>query len=356
MLLWYTVNVLGNGAYPGREVGEMRRLTLGCLLVGISWVVLQATASAPRQSPLPLRLLRDVPLPGHTTRFDYESFDPDTGLLFIAHLGQSQVIAFDTKLQRVVAVIPGVSAVHGVLAVPSLARVYASATGRNQVFVIDERSFHVLAKVPAGVYPDGLAFDPVDHLLFVSDEAGRTDTVIDARTNTRVATIPLGGEAGNTQYDPGSGRMYVDVQTLDRLVAMDPKAGKVVASYPLPGCRHDHGLNIDAVHRLAFVACDGNARLLTFDLQSLRVTGVHSVGKDPDVLSFDPVLRRLYVASESGVVSVFEENGHGVVKLGQEFLAYEAHSVAVDGQHRVYLALQNVNGRPVLRVMAPAGK
>ena len=36
------------------------------------------------------------------------------------------------------------------------------------------------------------------------------------------------------------------------------------------------------------------------------------------------------------------------------FIAYEAHSVAVDPQtHRVYFPLQNVNGHGVLRIMAP---
>lgn len=36
------------------------------------------------------------------------------------------------------------------------------------------------------------------------------------------------------------------------------------------------------------------------------------------------------------------------------YLAYEAHSVAVDPQtHRVYFPLQNVNGHGVLRIMAP---
>ncbi len=327
-------------------------------VIGIVGFALACSAAAilHAASPkvLPLRTVRDIPLPGRATRFDYESFDPRTGLLFIAHLGDSQVLAFDTKTQKLVAEIPGVSRVHGVLAVPELGCVYASATGRNEVFAIDERSFRIIASMPGGDYPDGLAYDPIDHLLFVSDEAGGTDTVIDTNTNRRVATIPLGGEAGNTQYDSVSGRMYVDVQTLNRLVAMDPKTKRIVASYPLAGCEHDHGLYIDAPHRLAFIACDHNAKLLTFDLRTMRVTGIHSVGKYPDVLAFDPALQRLYVASESGVVTAFEERGREVVKLGESFLAYEAHSVAVDADHRIYFPLQNFHGRPVLRVTKAA--
>lgn len=333
-------------------------LILAILVPGIlaAGLLVACSGAAAPSKPLPLRILRDIPLPGRTTRFDYESLDPKTGLLFIAHLGDSRVLAFDTNTQKLVADIPDVSEVHGVLAIPSLGRVYASATGRNEVFAIDEHSFAITAKIPGGVYPDGIAYDPADHELFVSDESGRTDTVIDTNTNQRIATIRLGGEAGNTQYDPVSGLMYVDVQTLNRLVAMDPKTKSIVASYPLSGCEHDHGLYIDVPHRLAFIACDGNAKLLTFDLRQMRVTGIHSVGKDPDVLSFDAVLERLYVASESGVVAAFEEKGQGAVKLGENYVAHEAHSVAVDAQHRVYFPLQNVKGHPVLRVMAPTSE
>ncbi|HUX68149.1 MAG TPA: YncE family protein [Terriglobales bacterium] len=303
--------------------------------------------------PLPLRLLRDVPLPGRATRFDYESLDPQTGVLFIAHLGDGHVLAFDTRAGKLVADIPGVAGVHGVLAVPSLGRVYASATGTNQVVAIDERTFRIVATMPGGVYPDGLAFDPADHELFVSDERGATDTVIDTTTNRRIATIPLGGEAGNTQYDPVSGRMFVAVQTRNALVAINPKTRQIVASYPLPGCDEDHGVYLDVPHRLAFIACQDNATLLTFDLRSLKVTQTFAIGRDPDVLAFDSALRRLYVASESGVVSVFDEKDRALIRRGQAYLAREAHSVAVDAQHRVYFPLQDIAGRPLLRILAP---
>lgn len=72
------------------------------------------------------------------------------------------------------------------------------------------------------------------------------------------------------------------------------------------------------------------------------------------MLAFDPGLQRLYVSSESGVVSVFELRGRQLRSLGQSYLAHEAHSVAVDSStHRVYFSLQNIEGRGVLRVMVP---
>lgn len=312
---------------------------------------------AAQGSELPLRQVgADIPLPGKANRFDYASVDPQRRLLFLAHLGSGMVTAVDLRTNRVVANVEDVPAVHGVLAVPELGEVFASATGRNRLDVISEQTYRVMASAPAGTYPDGLAYARDTRELFISDESGRTETVVDTRTNRRIATIPLGGEVGNSQYDPISHKIFVDVQTLDEIAAIDPRTNKVVARYPLPKtCEDDHSLLIDAPARVAFVACDGNAKLLLVDMTDMHVLSVHDVGGDPDVLAFDPGLRRLYVASESGVVTVFALEGKELRLLGGKFLAHEAHSVAVDpATHLVYFPLQNVQGRGVLRVMSPA--
>jgi hypothetical protein len=71
-------------------------------------------------------------------------------------------------------------------------------------------------------------------------------------------------------------------------------------------------------------------------------------------LAFDASLGRLYVAAESGVVSVFAERGRSLRQLGRNKLAPHAHSVAVDPTtHLVYFPLEDVDGRPVLRIMRP---
>jgi len=102
------------------------------------------------------------------------------------------------------------------------------------------------------------------------------------------------------------------------------------------------------------VACEGNDKLLIFDMTTMRVTGSFDVGKDPDVLAFDPGMRLLYVAGEQGIVSVFSVQSRVVKKVGEGFLAANAHVVTVDAQtHRTYFPLSDVNGHPALRIMEP---
>jgi hypothetical protein len=77
-----------------------------------------------------------------------------------------------------------------------------------------------------------------------------------------------------------------------------------------------------------------------------------AIGSSPDVLAFDRDWHRLYVASESGVISIFEEQGGKLVKLEDIFVAPKAHSVAVNQQtHNLYLPLERVGQQPVLGIM-----
>jgi len=297
-------------------------------------------------------VIADVPLPGDSSRFDYASLDPDRHRLWIAHLGASEVLVFDTESRRVVAQIPHVSQVHGVLVVPELHRVYASATGSDEVVAVDEDSFAVIARTPGGRYPDGMAYAPEVHKLYVSDESGETETVIDVRANRRVATIELGGEVGNTQYDPGSKHIFVNVQSRNDLVEIDPAADRIVRRIALPGADGNHGLLIDAQSRRAFIACEDNDTLLVLNLVTREVESSFPVGHGPDVLSADQRQGRIYVASESGVVSVFQQSGGRVERTAQEFLGPNAHVVAIDGVQGIgYFPIKNLAGHPVLRLI-----
>jgi DNA-binding beta-propeller fold protein YncE len=323
------------------------------LVLGLLLALGAGCGAAATPERLPLRTVADVALPGPANRFDYTSIDPTRHTLYLAHMDAGEVLALDLRTRRVTRRIPA-PGVHGVIAVPRLGRVFATATDARQLYTIDAASGRVVARAPAGSYPDGLAYDPHTRRVFVSDESGGVEAVFDAR-GRRVGTVDVGGDAGNVQYDASARRILVDVQSRDDVAVIDPRTLRVVRRVPLHGCDHPHGLLVDAPRRLAFVACDGNARLLTLDLARLTVTGSAGVGSSPDVLALDTSLHRLYVAAESGEVAVFDERPHGLRKLGQEKLADDAHTVAADARtHLVYFPLERGDGdRPVLRIMAP---
>jgi len=305
---------------------------------------------------LPLRAVGEVSLPGDNSRFDYASLDQQRGLLFITHLGASEVVEVDVRANQVVRTIPNISSVHGVLVVPALNRVYSTATGANQVVAIDETTGVEVGRAPTGRYPDGLAYDPRRNAIWTTNEAGGTETVVDIATMQPRGTVDLGGEVGNVGYDSASDRMLVAVQGRNDLAVMDPAALTVVQRVALPGCQHPHGLNVDGPDRLVFVACDQNATLLTVDQTNWNTLGTNPVGEDPDVLAYDPSARRLYVAAESGTVTTLDLRDHSLAVSGSGHLADGAHVVAADpGTHRSYYPVPaGSNGRPALLEREPS--
>jgi DNA-binding beta-propeller fold protein YncE len=303
-----------------------------------------------------LSTVADIPLPGPAVRFDYQSLDVEHGRLYISHMNADQLVVFDTRKRTVVANLDGFSRVHGVIAVPEIGRVYASVTGDHKVAVVDMATLKTIATAGPINYPDGLAYSPAAKRVFVSDEHGGVDAVIDATTNKLTANIPLGGGAGNTVYDAGSGHILVAVHGVNELVSIDPAAMKMIGRYSLPGMENPHGIALDEANRLAFIAGEENHSLGVLDLRTMKLLSVHQVGDDPDVLAFDPGLKRLYVSAESGTVTVLREAGRDLTLIGQVNMPH-AHTVSVDPKtHLVYFPLENVQGRPLLRIMQPAAQ
>jgi DNA-binding beta-propeller fold protein YncE len=300
-----------------------------------------------------LRLVREIPLPGPANRFDYQSVDAASGRIYMNHMNAGRTIVFDANNGKVVGEVADVPRATGVWAVPTHHQVYVSAAGNHEVAIIDDRSMKITSRVGGIRFPDGIAYASGADKVFVSDESGEADVVIDPKSARKRSTIDLGGEAGNTHYDSVSHCILVAVQTRNQLVAIDPVSERIVARYELPGSDGPHGFTLDEPDRLAFISSEGNGNLQVVDLRTMRIIQNLKVADDPDVLAWDPSWRRLYVAAESGALTAYVLEGNALRPLGQ-IRAPHAHTVSVDPRtHLVYVPLENLNGRPVLRIYEP---
>lgn len=348
----------------GKRQASPRRTPLLPLRVGALVVVALAVIAAlvayrsttQHTIALPLRQVATIPLPGTGSRFDYADLDSVTHRLWLAHLGDSVLVEVDTASRRVVLTVPDMSNVTGIIVVPTLHRVFASTPGTGEVVTLDEDTGAVLARTPAGSYPDGLAYVPSTGQVWVSDESGGVETVIDASTGLRVATVGLGGEAGNVRYDVVNDRVLVAVQSRNELVVIDPHTRAVKPRVPVPGCDHDHGLIVGVTR--AFVACDGNDTLVVLSLVGLSRLGSVQVGHEPDVLALDASRGLLYVASESGVVTILTTQPPAGRVTGRAFLGENAHVVTVDSTTgETYFPMRTgPGGVPELRVETPTAQ
>jgi DNA-binding beta-propeller fold protein YncE len=107
------------------------------LVLGVTRSLL-AGPDAAASGNVPLRIVADISMPGPAVRFDYQSLDQDQGRLYISHMNADQLVVFDTTTRQVVANLDGFKRVHGVWAVPTLGRVYASASRSGRCSVSAE--------------------------------------------------------------------------------------------------------------------------------------------------------------------------------------------------------------------------
>ena len=313
----------------------------------------------PGAPALPLSLVADVALPGRAVRFDYQEIDAARGQLVLAHMNADSVLILDLGDGSVRKELTGISTPRGVAVADDVGLIFVTSMP-DQLVLIDNTSLSELARVTTGKAPDGDAWDPIDKIVGVSDQGDGALSLIASAGSGARTQVPLGDETGNVVYDGLRGQFWITVVTAnkpDELLAVDPKSATITTRIDLPGCEGAHGLRLHPDGQSAFIACEQNDTLARVELSGVHAIATASVGSGPDVLSIDPDLGWLYVAAESGDLTVFDINQSGVALLGHDEPGNHAHSVAVDAStHRVFFPmLAGASGTPVLRIMRPAG-
>ena len=197
--------------------------------------------------------------------------------------------------------------------------------------------------------------------------------VIDAITNKLITKIPFGlhppfgDDVGHIQYDPVTNRIFVVTlplidQNLGKpqtppsfLAGFDPVSLNIVSKIRLPDtCLAPHGLVIDAQQREAFVACVDSNNLARVDLRTMKAFPgpLPPVAYNSDIVRLDHPLHLLFVGCAGGI-SIFDESGRGLKKLGNYFLGGGSHhTLAIDeATQLIYLPQPSIGERPVLRII-----
>jgi DNA-binding beta-propeller fold protein YncE len=308
----------------------------------------------PKSAPHTLKKVAEFDLPGPPgKRFDYLTITPDDHYLLSAHLAARQMYVIDLRTNKVVATVTDTPGVEGVEYVPELKKAYTSNAYDNTIGVVDLRQMKVIKKIPTEAKPDGSAYAAPFHKLYVSDERGKAEAILDVRTDNIVKTLHFKSETGMPQYDPVSKKVYVNLQDQNILAVIDPAMDEVVGNYPVGKCEGNHGMTLDSEHHRAFLSCEGNDLMTVFNLDTHQAIAFLPMASGPDVIKFDPGLKRIYVACSSGAISVFQMDDPDHYRKLEDFpVQKKVHSLAVDSEtHRVYVPEEQEDGHGVARMI-----
>ena len=116
------------------------------------------------------------------------------------------------------------------------------------------------------------------------------------------------------------------------LASGEPDRVARTIAIPAPG---PHGLDFDPEHRRLFCACDAK-QLVILEADSGKVIKQLELSGHPDVIFFNRVLRRLYVAvGDPGLVDVFDTDVMEPVETVQT--EHGAHTLGFDSErNKVY--------------------
>jgi DNA-binding beta-propeller fold protein YncE len=293
----------------------------------------------------------DLPGPGGK-RFDYLTIDAGDHYLISAHLAAEQTYVIDLRTSKVVATVTDTPGVEGVEYVPELQKFYTSNAHDNTIGVVDLKQMKVIKKLKTEAKPDGSAYAAPYHKLYVSDERGKAEAIVDVTKDEIIKTLHFDSETGMPQYDPIARKVYVNLQDDNIFAVIDPATDDLVGRYPVGRCRGNHGMTLAPEQHRAFLSCEGNDLMTVFDLDKHEAIAFLPMAGGPDVIKFDPGLKRIYVACSSGAISVFQMDDPDHYRKVEDFpVQKKVHSLAVDAEtHRVYAPEQEEGGKPVARM------
>ena len=157
--------------------------------------------------------------------------------------------------------------------------------------------------------------------------------------------LPLGAAAGSTReyfdyitVDSSARRVYLSHGT--EIKVLDADSGALVGN--ITGLQQDHGVAVAEEFGRGFITDGGQAKVVIFDLKSLKTIGEAKAGKDADSIVYDPASKRVFSMNgdphNSTVIDAKTGNVVGTIELGggPEF-------AVADGKGTVYVNIEDKN-------------
>jgi YVTN family beta-propeller protein len=287
-------------------------------------------------------IVKTIPL-GAPDRWDYLTFDRDSGHLYISH--GDRVTVVDGKTGALLGNVEGFpGGTHGIAIAGG--RGYTDDGKAGIAASFDLKTFKVVTQIKAEPDADGIVADKTSNHVFVVDGDSGKLTVIDPKTDAAVATVDVGGGL-EFAVAGDNGKIYVNGADNKEIVRVDVGTNTVDARWPIPSCTSPHGLAMDTASHRLFTSCENNV-LLAIDADSGKIVATLPIGTGTDADAFDAKRKLVFSSNRDGTLSVIaEKSADDFEALPSIPTALGARTMALDPDSgRIYLVTADFTVNP----------
>ena len=260
-----------------------------------------------------LELVRTIPMPGITGRFDSFGVDVKGHRLFVTPLDHKTVEVYDLETGKLIHSIPGIEKAHAVLYRGDLDEIFVTDGPAGSLKIFKGDTYELVKAVKPLAEPDGILYDPATHYLYIitGGENAKLDysliSVVDTDKGEHLGDIRIeGGTMEEMRLEKSSMRLFVVNREKDRIEVIDRKKRTILTSWPLTLGKVPVGLAIDeSAHRL-FVGCRSEVMVVVDSVSGKEITSV-PISKGIDGMVFDSATKRIYSEANTGAIDVYEE-------------------------------------------------
>jgi DNA-binding beta-propeller fold protein YncE len=285
------------------------------LLFSLSLLVVSGVAAQSSYAEQPLQPATKLVMPNSVQgKFDHLGIDEMGGRLFVAAESAHQVLVFDLKSGKYLRSITGIEIPHAIFARQDLNRIYITDGGAGALKIYDGGTYTLLKSIPLKVDADSIGYDPATHYLYIDNGGGDAHetysmlSVVDTTRDAKVADVKIDGDTLEAMaLEKNTDKMYVNDAALNEVVELNREDRSIIAHWPVKLGKRNVAMALDENGHRLFVASRSGA-ISIFDTGSGKELSSLPIGKGVDDLVFDSAGKRLYATCGSdGLVYVYNQ-------------------------------------------------
>jgi hypothetical protein len=267
-------------------------------------LVVLGAIPARAEDPGPLRLEKEIPLPGVEGRIDHISVDEARQRLFVAALGNGSVEIVDLRKGERTAEIKGLEEPQGLYYDSKTDRLFVATGGDGKLRVYEGKSLVLQETQEFGEDADNVRYDQQTGDVWVG--YGNGIAIVNS-AGQKVGSIALGSHPESFQLGETGDRAYVNVPKRIGVVVVDRRKRIILAKWGLGASFANYPMALDDANKRLFVGCRLPARLIVLDPTSGRIVDTLPTVGDTDDVFYDATRRMVYVVGGEGAVETLRQ-------------------------------------------------